>query len=1223
MKYLICVLALLMSDSIWAQSMPLSQIVAQSGGGPNARVVINANEVVHIDRSVEVGELIINGMLYCSSTAEIKANTIVVNGTLSCGTQNARFNNKITFSLKHSHLDPRTNPSYRGFLVNGPGKLLLFGNTGRSGHTKLNALGEKGSSVLTLAVNVTNRWQVGDEIVIAPTSYYHHETEKRVITAVNGTQVRLDRPLSFRHWGSLQTLRTQRGNVVMDQRAEVANLTRNIVIRGDESYGLISDSDIPGGQWGAHVMVNRGGFAQVDSVEFTKVGQAGVMARYPFHWHFAQNVSGQFIKNSAIHASFQRCITIHQTQKSVVENNVCYDFRGHGFFLEDGNETDNLITKNLGIQSRYPLPSRVLLASDNTNAPLSGVVGNRFPPTAIFWISHPQNTITENIAAGGIGVGFWQAYVPEVRQFDRNTGEFSGAVIATPVTSNTTAFDNNVAHTNLVGFTWDGAPAEMPYQDNSQNPFDMNNPNNPQDRRIEITHYRPQITPVVKGLVGWKNLYAGLYYRGQTMVFENFLMADNGWSMFLAYNQILRNGTFVGRSANFGPAEEEYFNAPRDRQAGLILYDGPWEMNNVDFLDFDTKRKDYTKPDGELHEITNTPLWTIGGSEKFTNISRQIRMAPEPLYRAYMSPLEGPGAGWVDETQTNNLIDRDGTLTGVVGAKLIPAGSFFQGSGCRNHGQFVGMQICPANTSTITLNLGGNKNETFGHTPYIIRRSDNTYTLPKGDWGVLDSIGNPGVFLLQRKAVLLANAGLEYEVLLKPEVATFGHLNDLTAKVNAPVKGTTLPMTQIKGLGSNCRMDNSRRYGSKEELRAGAQDGYYSQGNEFFIKLTTTALIDQIKQGSGESQESVSGAYFVKCAEPTINAVTGYVDQVFRDDKGGVLVAGWACDYGKRETTSVHFYVGESAGRGGTMIGAADASAPSEEAVNFACADPSMTGHRFVWKIPQDQLLLHAGKPLYVHGISTSGKDNHVIGNSGNFRIPGSLSGEIAGHLDLVNTAGVVAGWACQQNVSAPIQVELYTGTNGPETLLTTITANRASEAGVSSICGTQGVPHRFQWTMSEQQLRAGQGKKIYVLGVPLTGGKAKRAIANSGHLALFDFSIKGHVDSVANGYVHGWACDQGRQNQVGVHIYLNAPAGQPGAVFAGAADANIVAGDNEGIASASVCNDSSKLGHRFQWKIPNDVLAQRRGQKIFIHGLSVSNESNSLITRSGVFAIP
>lgn len=84
------------------------------------------------------------------------------------------------------------------------------------------------------------------------------------------------------------------------------------------------------------------------------MGQRGRSGRYPMHWHMVNDVAGQYIRNSSIWRSYNRCVTIHGSHNASVQDNVCYDHAGHGFFLEDGIETGNTISGNLGLVSRIP-----------------------------------------------------------------------------------------------------------------------------------------------------------------------------------------------------------------------------------------------------------------------------------------------------------------------------------------------------------------------------------------------------------------------------------------------------------------------------------------------------------------------------------------------------------------------------------------------------------------------------------------------------------------------------------------------------------------------------------------------------------------------------------------------------------------------------------------------------------------------------------------------------
>lgn len=102
-----------------------------------------------------------------------------------------------------------------------------------------------------------------------------------------GKSLTLQAGLEQAHWGVLQYVQNNEESAItltptdevtdkkIDERAEVGNLTRNIVIRGVEDL-LWKDNG-----FGAHVMVMYPGIARVSGVEFYRVGQAGELARYP------------------------------------------------------------------------------------------------------------------------------------------------------------------------------------------------------------------------------------------------------------------------------------------------------------------------------------------------------------------------------------------------------------------------------------------------------------------------------------------------------------------------------------------------------------------------------------------------------------------------------------------------------------------------------------------------------------------------------------------------------------------------------------------------------------------------------------------------------------------------------------------------------------------------------------------------------------------------------
>src|SRR5690606_6461355 len=90
----------------------------------------------------------------------------------------------------------------------------------------------------------------------------------------------------------------------------------------------------------------------ISGVELQRMGQHLTLARYPIHWHLVGDATGQYIKNSAIHDTWNRCVTVHGTDNLLIENNVTYNNVGHCFFLEDGIETGNRFIRNVAIQTK-------------------------------------------------------------------------------------------------------------------------------------------------------------------------------------------------------------------------------------------------------------------------------------------------------------------------------------------------------------------------------------------------------------------------------------------------------------------------------------------------------------------------------------------------------------------------------------------------------------------------------------------------------------------------------------------------------------------------------------------------------------------------------------------------------------------------------------------------------------------------------------------------------
>jgi Right handed beta helix region len=192
--------------------------------------------------------------------------------------------------------------------------------------------------------------------------------------------------------------------------------------------------------FGAHIMImGLGSKIHVDGVEIRRAGQAGTLARYPFHWHllsYAGNgqlmgdAVGHVLKNSAIWNSSQRCIVVHATNGVQLINNVCHDIKGHAVFLEDAVERRNLIEGNLVLMTRMPADAQRLAVHEG--AVFEG-------GSSGFWLTNPDNIVRNNHAGDVHGNGFWMAF-PEKPLGD------SKAVAIVPNNVPLGAFERNTAH---------------------------------------------------------------------------------------------------------------------------------------------------------------------------------------------------------------------------------------------------------------------------------------------------------------------------------------------------------------------------------------------------------------------------------------------------------------------------------------------------------------------------------------------------------------------------------------------------------------------------------------------------------------------------------------------------------------------------------------------------------------------------------------------------------
>ena len=373
---------------------------------PNGKVPV-AGDTVTIEKGKDVvldvsppalGSLTIDGKLSFANNRDLELTTewILLHGELEIGTEARPHTRKATITFTNNVKDEdiggmggANDRSDRGIMLMG-GTLNLHGDRTNT-WTKLASTANAGST----SIQVLNAagWRVGDEIVLASTDFDPRQAERRTISAISGNTITLDRKLDYMHFGKI--------TFDVDQRGEVGLLTRNIKLQ--------ASADAEQSFFGGHVMAMGTSKMFVEGVEFNRMGQNLTLARYPIHWHLVGDAKGQYIRNAAIHDTYNRCVTVHGTNFLRVENNVTYNTVGHCFFLEDGIEHGNEFVHNLAIQTKChtskPCVPTNLAASGEPRMGTNGqqskdVLLPSDNTVASFWITNPDNTLPRQRGRG-------------------------------------------------------------------------------------------------------------------------------------------------------------------------------------------------------------------------------------------------------------------------------------------------------------------------------------------------------------------------------------------------------------------------------------------------------------------------------------------------------------------------------------------------------------------------------------------------------------------------------------------------------------------------------------------------------------------------------------------------------------------------------------------------------------------------------------------------------
>ncbi|TRY81913.1 hypothetical protein DNTS_013379 [Danionella cerebrum] len=473
--------------------------------------------------------------------------------------------------------------------------------------------------VLNLQDDVSS-WKAGDRIVVASTDYSMHQAEEFMLLPCpqcNRKQVRIQGKPQFSHVGEILD--------GVDMRAEVALLSRNILIHGEmenSCYGENWCQFFNYDTFGGHIKI-LGNFTSVhlSQVELKHMGQQQAKGRYPVNYHRCGDVDQRggysepsYVDSLSIHHCFSRCVGIHATNGLLVKDTIGYNTLGHCFFLEDGIEQRNVFFHNLGLLTRpgtiLPTDRNDSMCTEITDRVYKGYTpsaANECKAVSSFWITHPNNHLISNSAAGSQDAGIWYVF------HNSSTGDSHGLISETKseLTPLGTFFNNRV-HSNFKGGLFidrkvksSNATAADPREylclDNSARfrPHENSDPN------------KPRVAAIIDTLISFKNNDLGAWIRGGDIIIRNSGFADNGIGLSFASDgsypkdegssQEVSQSLFVGESKNRGTngGQNKYWGIggvdgkmrtlPRNKTfpiRGFQINDGPVRLLDSTFRAF-------------------------------------------------------------------------------------------------------------------------------------------------------------------------------------------------------------------------------------------------------------------------------------------------------------------------------------------------------------------------------------------------------------------------------------------------------------------------------------------------------------------------------------------------------------------------------------------------------------------------------------------------------------
>lgn len=615
------------------------------------RVLLHGND--DIPETTLIRSLMIpptSALVLADQPTKLKVTDVMVRGALRIGSPTCRMQSDITVTFDTDEQVDQSGVRKDiydrmglGIMVDHVGTFEAFGRLFQPTWTRLASTAVPNTTQLQLSEAVD--WVSGQAIVLVTSSRrdYPYEDQNEVLTigsvSGDGRIVTVTSPVKYQHYAG------------PEYQVEVGLLSHNIVFRTADRVLAANPT------FGGHIMSHSPN-TRISGAELYGMGQQNLLARYPFHFHYAGDVAQNgYFTDSSVWRSNWRCAVVHRTNRAIVSRNVSFDTWGHCYYLEDGVEMNNEISFNLAAKTKImgPVDSASLAAFNATDLQDGFTLEQSEEmaqpadrAAAGFYFTNGNNRIVGNASSGG-----FSAYSFPNLPFAINGSEDR----IFPIDYGVSYFDGNTAHSS--GYLWkyagcvyeggtlrETAPGHLVYSSGrTTDPKLLRN-------RLEIFN-NTKTFMCESGIVHW-----GL--RPRAVNLEGW---DNGILATLFGSASIQSGLVVGKTPNTGRVvrPQSYW------QRGFQFYD-TWTqtiLKDVAFREFHHEPCSTCQKDQDA-----CALLSMTHSDQYTP---QRMNAVAGLHFANVEDTQrlcvgrGSTTGTTLSSRNFNVLDEDGSLTASPG----------------------------------------------------------------------------------------------------------------------------------------------------------------------------------------------------------------------------------------------------------------------------------------------------------------------------------------------------------------------------------------------------------------------------------------------------------------------------------------------------------------------------------------------------------------------------